>query len=604
MHTDSRPDDHDRDVCYLNSGKLTDIEFSADSFLMCAAGWVGARSNPFAYELPENVRGTVRKSYAERVASRIPTLKKASKELPRLVFPDMAVRLTRPAAVGFLEELLGQFDKGSIDPVFWPNRIPSCRRMTAIIYELLQCAPDIMLLGAGMRDHVIDTRYGQPLISVDEYRHRLNWISRTVQQDFQCDLIFVLNPPVRDGVFEDSHEQESRELALGYADAAREEVTRFGGSVVDLSDITAPDGEFSARFRRDVRETVVKELASLIRTITEKRTGSNPDRNPPFQANKQVRAKVHAAREHAPFAAVVRFQDDATLPFVSPQAEKLLFSLRPILARRKIRDDDDDVEVDSYTVLASDADDDAESLRQIWASGKSMRKLGGRNEREAEIQSYLTEVAEKNRGNGLPRALIIGDSIRMRLVDGTGYGRQAYELLNDECELVHIPHNCGGSKALLIFLDDWLSTKPDIVHVNTGLHDLARVIEGEEFPAYAEIPEYQDNLRIIIDKIRASGCKNVIWGTNTPVQEEWHRWVPARKKPRLRQIVRSNADIRDYNAASVEVMEELDVPVTDMFAPLWDAGVENVILPDGVHLNHLGSTILGTLVAERVKEYL
>jgi len=595
---------NDRDVCYLNSGSLADIDIIKDSFLGCAAGWVEARTRPYSYKLPDDVLDLKPKSYTERVASRISAPKQAAENVPRIVFPEMVVRMTRTTVVGVLEEMLNELRDRSVDPVFWPRRIPTCRRMTSVVYNLLECAPDIVLLGAGLRDHIIDARYGQPAISLDEYRHRLNWVSRTIQQDFESDLIFVLNPPVRDGEYENTGERESRDMALDYAEVAREEVTHFGGTVIDLSEFTAPDGDIDASFRLEVQKATVKKLTTEIRSVAKHRARSTPERSPPFQMNRPVSVEPPATRTNAPFAAIVRFDNNSVLPFAWPQSQKLLYSLRPLVSHRQVKRDEDDVDIDSAELQDTGVPDFPDTLRALTRSKKFVRSLGGRDEREAETQQLISDIACKGSGNAKHRVMLIGDSIRMRLNDGTGYVRHAYEDLNEDYEIIHIPHNCGGTKAVLYFLDDWLSTKPDVIFLNAGLHDLATVAFGPMHWARAEITEYCENLRTIVARIRATTCKTLLWGTNTPVQEEWHRWVPGRKKPKARRIVRNNADIRAYNAASVEIMEELDVPVTDMFTPLWDAGIENVVLPDGVHLNYLGSTILGTLVADQIKVHL
>ena len=93
----------------------------------------------------------------------------------------------------------------------------------------------------------------------------------------------------------------------------------------------------------------------------------------------------------------------------------------------------------------------------------------------------------------------------------------------------------------------------------------------------------------------------MIWGLNTPVQEGWHRNQAHTGK--LQKIGRLNRDVREYNAASIEVMKQLDVPVNDLFTPLWEAGLENVIMPDGVHLNRRGSELLGRKVADAVVKH-
>ena len=243
-------------------------------------------------------------------------------------------------------------------------------------------------------------------------------------------------------------------------------------------------------------------------------------------------------------------------------------------------------------------DEDKISTRE-----KFLYRLGGRNEFERTRQKKICDWLATAEEPYLKRVMIIGDSIRMRLSDSTGYGLHAYRNLIGKCNLTHIPHNCGGTKEWRNFLQHWLSCKPELVHINAGLHDLAFSLKGDKPPTgYNSVEQYAENLEWIISTLKANNVKTILWGLNTPVQEEWHRWIPAKKKPR--SIGRLNQDIRLYNDASIRVMKGHNIPITDLFTPLWEKGVENVLLADGVHLNHQGSVILGKLVAETISRYL
>lgn len=235
--------------------------------------------------------------------------------------------------------------------------------------------------------------------------------------------------------------------------------------------------------------------------------------------------------------------------------------------------------------------------------GKRLALLGGRDEFERMRQKKIVDWLKSCEAPGRPRALIIGDSTRMRQADSSGYGLHAYLRLADRVNLTHIPHNCGGTLSVLSQLDDWLTCRPDIVHLNAGLHDLAFYLKaGELLPASQPLAKYAQNLERIVERIRECGAREVIWGLNTPVQEEWHLFHPHTKK--LRSVGRRNLDVRRYNEASIKVMDRLGVSVNDLFTPLWEAGVETVLLPDGVHLNHVGSEIVGKKVAGAVLERL
>lgn len=68
---------------------------------------------------------------------------------------------------------------------------------------------------------------------------------------------------------------------------------------------------------------------------------------------------------------------------------------------------------------------------------------------------------------GLPRVLLIGDSISM------GYTLEVRERLKGVANVHRPPQNCGDSATGLKQLDRWLGTGTwDVIHFNFGLHDL------------------------------------------------------------------------------------------------------------------------------------
>ena len=115
---------------------------------------------------------------------------------------------------------------------------------------------------------------------------------------------------------------------------------------------------------------------------------------------------------------------------------------------------------------------------------KNIAVIGGRNEMERWRQRQVIEWLAAHERPELPRVLIVGDSIRMRLNDCTGYGLYAYKELLDSWNISHIPHNTGGSGGVRSFIEDWLTSRPDVVHLHAGLHDLTLTPHGEGGPKH------------------------------------------------------------------------------------------------------------------------
>ncbi|MEO6741999.1 MAG: SGNH/GDSL hydrolase family protein, partial [Chthoniobacteraceae bacterium] len=88
---------------------------------------------------------------------------------------------------------------------------------------------------------------------------------------------------------------------------------------------------------------------------------------------------------------------------------------------------------------------------------------------------------------GLPRVLIIGDSISM------GYTLPTRELLKGKANLHRIPRNGGSTKDGLQSIDVWLADgKWDVIHFNWGLHDLKHWKDGKLDPAGPQVSALEE----------------------------------------------------------------------------------------------------------------
>jgi len=182
--------------------------------------------------------------------------------------------------------------------------------------------------------------------------------------------------------------------------------------------------------------------------------------------------------------------------------------------------------------------------------------------------------------------VLIGDSIRQ------GYQEVvAQELAGEAC--VFGPQQNGGTSAnVLAHLDDWvIERKPEIVHLNCGLHDLGidRVSKEKAVP----LDQYVENIDRIFRRILQETEATLIWASTTPVNEQWH----TRQKP----FDRYEADVEAYNRAAREVAERMSVPVNDLFEAVMRAGRDRLLSPDGVHFTKDGSALLGKAVASAVR---
>lgn len=187
--------------------------------------------------------------------------------------------------------------------------------------------------------------------------------------------------------------------------------------------------------------------------------------------------------------------------------------------------------------------------------------------------------------------ILIGDSIRI------GYAPFAKRELQDVAQIWEPEKNGFTSRNVLLHLEPWvLSREADIVHLNCGLHDLARDLNPDGTPrdVRVSLEEYEQNVRELLSRVQQSG-KTILWATITPVHEENHRTYKG--------MQRLESDIEKYNEVASRVARELNVPINDLNRIVTEAGRDEILLPDGVHYTEAGYEMLGKAVADFLRPY-
>ena len=190
----------------------------------------------------------------------------------------------------------------------------------------------------------------------------------------------------------------------------------------------------------------------------------------------------------------------------------------------------------------------------------------------------------------MPQVVLVGDSIRM------GYQATVKKELEGTAEIWAPETNGGDSSNVLAHLEEWvISRKPDVLHLNCGLHDLHTDPDTGE--KQVPLADYRKNLQKIFSSVRAqSPSTKLIWVTTTPVNYEWHH----QNKP----FDRMEDDVDEYNAAALEIAQEHGAQVDDLFKVIMDAGKGNYLSPDGVHFNEEGYVLLGRTAAAAIRSAL
>lgn len=196
---------------------------------------------------------------------------------------------------------------------------------------------------------------------------------------------------------------------------------------------------------------------------------------------------------------------------------------------------------------------------------------------------HIEEIA------GLPRVLLIGDSISM------GYTVPVRELLQGKANVLRVMENAGETARGIKKLDAWLGNKKwDVIHFNFGLHDLKYLdekgtyVSPEKGKQVALLPEYEAHLRELVTRLKKTGAK-LIWASTTPVPEG--------------SLGRVKGDEIAYNEVALKVMTEMGVEVDDLHAVVVN-GPAGMQLPKNVHFTPEGYGILARAVVEHIAKAL
>ena len=139
-------------------------------------------------------------------------------------------------------------------------------------------------------------------------------------------------------------------------------------------------------------------------------------------------------------------------------------------------------------------------------------------------------------------------------------------------------------------LDEWvINEKPDVVHINAGLHDLKLKDTSYQVP----LVDYEKNLKTILERIRKETKAKIIFATTTPILDSLH----AQRKA---GFDRFEADVQKYNIAAVSVMKQAGLPINDLHGLVESRGKEKLMGGDGTHYTQEGYEMLAVAVTDSI----
>lgn len=202
------------------------------------------------------------------------------------------------------------------------------------------------------------------------------------------------------------------------------------------------------------------------------------------------------------------------------------------------------------------------------------------------VPSFAQESNEagKKTGPGLPKVLLIGDSISI------GYTDSVRLLLQQQAEVHRIPGNGQSTDFGLENIEAWLGNeKWDVIHFNWGIWD-THIVDGKAIRNAPEV--YAANLRALVQRMKCTGA-TLVWASTTPVAFDlYENGLGVEKK-----------SIPIYNDTASQVMREFQVPIDDLYTHALPRLLE-LQTRDGVHFTQVGSEFLADGVANSIRQAL
>jgi lysophospholipase L1-like esterase len=143
--------------------------------------------------------------------------------------------------------------------------------------------------------------------------------------------------------------------------------------------------------------------------------------------------------------------------------------------------------------------------------------------------------------------------------------------------------NCQSSEEIKARLREWvLDHRPNVVHLNCGLHDLRRDPGAEG--SRITLADYSANLEQIFASLTAARVGTLVWATTTPIDEARHQ---ARRPSQ-----RAESDFVAYNSAAEAVAKRFGLVVNDLYGAVVAAGKAMLLADDSVHFTPRGYELL------------
>lgn len=211
-----------------------------------------------------------------------------------------------------------------------------------------------------------------------------------------------------------------------------------------------------------------------------------------------------------------------------------------------------------------------------------------------------------------PEFVLLGDSLTQFSFGSGGWGARLADTYSRYADVTLRGFSGYTSRWIqhvlpALFPAARVDAAPALVTVFLGANDAALPAPLFKQPPDASrqhvpLHEYADNMRAIVDAIRASGARRVLLITPPPlVEEKWKQHcVQTYGVPVDAQSNRNFETTAAYAATCVRVAGEVGAPVVDLQRAFLGVDGWERLLPDGLHLSAEGQAVVYDAVSSAI----
>ena len=189
----------------------------------------------------------------------------------------------------------------------------------------------------------------------------------------------------------------------------------------------------------------------------------------------------------------------------------------------------------------------------------------------------------------MTKLVLIGDSLRLH------YQPLVAEALGGVVEVWGPAANCQSSREILANAQAWIGdARPDIVHMNCGMHDLR--IDPSSLEYNVPIEVYARHLEALFSLVTRRSGAQLIWATLTPLHERRHQ--------QFRPAIRRQRDVAQYNELALSLPIQHGARINDLHRAVTAADQGDLLGQDGLHFTSKGYRFLADQVVSAVRTAL